>query len=388
MDQKTEKTNAVARRKRRLGKISRKKGIGLLALLVVLAVGAGIFISHQTRANTYQQILSVFYAEEIPPVPSLDGVEEKLDRLPDSYRDTEQLRGYLEALRQYNEEDRSSYRKTLDALDGLGPFEDARVAEQYNKTVSKLSVLERQYETDLTAAESVAAAIAALPEEKQLVYSDAPQVAAVRALYDGCSDEAKALISNRDVLFQAEERMELLESYQAKANDVMTQIDDIGAVTLAQASAIKAAQSAYDGLPDEAKSLVTNQEVLTAAQTQLNLLQSAKTVSDQIDQIGVVTKESGEVLGKVQTAYDNLPDGAKQYVQNSGKLKKAQNDFSSLQNSTGKASSPTTNSSRTYYWVSSGKVYHTTPDCPTLSRSKNIQSGSPPAGRRVCKVCS
>lgn len=44
--------------------------------------------------------------------------------------------------------------------------------------------------------------------------------------------------------------------------------------------------------------------------------------------------------------------------------------------------------SKTYYWVLSGKVYHSTKDCPTLSRSSNIQSGKQvPKGRNACKVC-
>lgn len=43
---------------------------------------------------------------------------------------------------------------------------------------------------------------------------------------------------------------------------------------------------------------------------------------------------------------------------------------------------------KTYYWVLSGKVYHSTKDCPTLSRSSNIQSGKQvPKGRNACRVC-
>ncbi len=43
----------------------------------------------------------------------------------------------------------------------------------------------------------------------------------------------------------------------------------------------------------------------------------------------------------------------------------------------------------TVYWVPKGKVWHTTPDCSTLSRSKTIMSGSiEESGKpRVCKKC-
>ncbi|WP_165170572.1 hypothetical protein [Adlercreutzia sp. ZJ242] len=47
------------------------------------------------------------------------------------------------------------------------------------------------------------------------------------------------------------------------------------------------------------------------------------------------------------------------------------------------------NAGRTVYWVSGGEVYHATPNCPTLKRSSNIQSGSVSASgkSRECRVC-
>lgn len=43
----------------------------------------------------------------------------------------------------------------------------------------------------------------------------------------------------------------------------------------------------------------------------------------------------------------------------------------------------------TVYWVASGEVYHSTPNCPSLSRSKKIYSGTiAESGKsRPCKVC-
>ncbi len=48
------------------------------------------------------------------------------------------------------------------------------------------------------------------------------------------------------------------------------------------------------------------------------------------------------------------------------------------------------NSTGTVYWVSGGSVYHLSKDCPSLSRSSNIQSGTvEESGRqRACKNCS
>ncbi len=49
----------------------------------------------------------------------------------------------------------------------------------------------------------------------------------------------------------------------------------------------------------------------------------------------------------------------------------------------------TTNAISTVYWVKNGKVYHKSPNCPTLDRSTNIKSGSiSQSGKSaLCKVC-
>jgi len=46
----------------------------------------------------------------------------------------------------------------------------------------------------------------------------------------------------------------------------------------------------------------------------------------------------------------------------------------------------------TVYWVPTGHVYHVDKGCPALSRSKNIQSGTPAQAKahgksRLCEVC-
>lgn len=45
----------------------------------------------------------------------------------------------------------------------------------------------------------------------------------------------------------------------------------------------------------------------------------------------------------------------------------------------------------TYYWVTNGKVYHLYEDCPSLSNSVNIQSGTLDKAQRIkdrlCKTC-
>ena len=70
--------------------------------------------------------------------------------------------------------------------------------------------------------------------------------------------------------------------------------------------------------------------------------------------------------------------------------KKEAQQKASSQNSNNSSSSQTQqNVGSTVYWVDSGEVYHSTPNCSTLSRSKNIHSGSvAQSGKpRRCKVC-
>lgn len=53
-------------------------------------------------------------------------------------------------------------------------------------------------------------------------------------------------------------------------------------------------------------------------------------------------------------------------------------------------SSKASGSGGTVYWVPSGAVYHVSRNCPTLSRSRTVYSGSvAQSGKsRACKVCS
>lgn len=55
-----------------------------------------------------------------------------------------------------------------------------------------------------------------------------------------------------------------------------------------------------------------------------------------------------------------------------------------------KPAKKTSSGGGTVYWVASGKVYHTSRNCPTLKRSRTVYSGSiSKSGKsRACKVCS
>ena len=98
---------------------------------------------------------------------------------------------------------------------------------------------------------------------------------------------------------------------------------------------------------------------------------------------------SGKIRGKKAgeaTITVKLKSGLKAKCKVTVKKKSTKKKSTKKKSST-KSSSSSSGGGKVY-WVSSGKVYHSTRSCPTLSRSKNIHSGNnPPSGRRKCKVC-
>ena len=143
---------------------------------------------------------------------------------------------------------------------------------------------------------------------------------AARTAYDALTDAQKALVTNYDVLTAAEARLAALKGDKSAADAVIELIDAIGTVTLSSGPAIEAARAAYDALTDTQKALVTNYDVLTAAEERLEALKADKSAADTviglIDAIGTVTLSSGPAIEAARAAYDALTDAQKALVTN------------------------------------------------------------------------
>ena len=107
-------------------------------------------------------------------------------------------------------------------------------------------------------------------------------------------------LDNLKLLEQAREKYDTL-----CVGQVELQILAIGNVTLDSEDAIKSARSAYNALDDSAKALVSNLQVLTDAEQALDRLK-VKFVEDPIDSIGMVDINSGHSIIAAREAYEAL----------------------------------------------------------------------------------
>ena len=99
---------------------------------------------------------------------------------------------------------------------------------------------------------------------------------------------------------------------------VTEMINKLENVTLEDAADVQKAQDSYDNLTDKAKEHVENYTVLESAHTQL-----ASIVTEMISKIGEVTLDSEVAIDAAQEAYDLLPANAKTQVSNYSALENA-----------------------------------------------------------------
>ena len=230
---------------------------------------------------------------------------------------------------------RAAYNGLTDAQKELVVNYDALVAAE--KQLSRL----QQQAADRAAADAVAAKIDAIGT---VTLDSGAAIADARAAYDGLTDAQKALVTNYNELTAAEERLAQLQQQaadqaadQAAADGVKAKIDAIGTVTPDSGAAIAEARAAYDGLTDAQRALVTNYNVLTAAEERLAQLQqqaadqaAADAVKAKIDAIGTVTPDSGAAIADARAAYDGLTDAQKALVTNYSVLTAAEGTFAQL----------------------------------------------------------
>lgn len=108
------------------------------------------------------------------------------------------------------------------------------------------------------------------------------------------------------------------------ANNVINLINGIGAVTLERNDYIRGVRAEYDKLNSSAKKLVTNYQMLVDAENQLNSMwngvaaeldaQARQQAQAVIDQIKAVTPGDQAAVAAAENAYNSLSDAARNYV--------------------------------------------------------------------------
>ncbi len=335
-----------------MNKISNGKSKAKKVIIAILAIIAALFVlmlgiaacsgsGDDGNAKIYSDSVQKICAGEY------DEAYSELGGITD-YKDAEEIAKYALLVKNFNEKDYKNYEGVLKELDAIKSFEDSGLKSDREKFKEKINSLIKRRDEDYAKAKTLDEEIDGLGDVE---LSDKEKVTSLQKQYNESSYIVKEQVKNISKLQEANAKITSIEENRQKAKSAEEKINAIGTVSLASKSAIESARSEYDSLPDEAKEYVSNKGVLTKAESDYNNL---------------LKKEQTE---KITTA------------------KKA-----SKANESGGSKNAVTrqNNSRTVYWVKSGKVYHVSEDCPTLSRSKNIYSGtiSQSGKSRACKVCS
>lgn len=198
------------------------------------------------------------------------------------------------------------------------------------------AALEEEKNNDPVANQAAADPVIALINEidAEITLASEDKIAAAREAYDALTERQKALVSNAQTLFDAEAALQILLD-QVAAGAVIEKIDAIGEVTLEDEATINDARTLYTALTEEQKALVTNYETLTAAEATLAALKQQAAVDEtiaKIDAIGTVTLDSADAISAARAAYNALSEEQKALVTNYDVLVAAEADLKDLRN--------------------------------------------------------
>lgn len=340
-----------------------------VALCVVAAVG-----SASSRGS--RQESERIYAAAVDLTVS-GAYEEALEQLEEKdlsgYKEADGLARYLDCLRyaQTNEESAYYYDYLTNELQQI-QFEDDGLAQHLDRFSSQILDDSASFDGQLQAVKDIEVRIGELSQltyEPQNLQDVQSAVETARREYDSAPPVTRERVSNLSELEEAEQRTAELqrqdEENRAEVQRLVSDIDQLGAVTLDSKDQLDKLQAARSSIPSYLSGAVTNSDQLDAALLQYTDLQAKeeKRLADEAERQKKLEEE------KKNQSSTNKGDGWKD---------------------AGNGKQPSvSDSGQTVYWVKSGKVYHSTPDCASLSRSKNIRSGtiSQSGKPRGCKNC-
>ena len=180
--------------------------------------------------------------------------------------------------------------------------------------------------------------ISAIPQPPTL--ADKASIEAIRAAYDELTPTQQAMVTNLQLLINAEA---VIAQLMLAINLVIAMIDDfpvVSAITLSDKTDIEAARTAYNALTPAQQALVTNYQELVDAEAKIAALKqavidnaAANVVIDMIDEfpaLSAITLSDEADIVAARTAYDALTPTQQALVTNYQELVSAEAKIAAL----------------------------------------------------------
>ena len=212
---------------------------------------------------------------------------------------------------------------------------------EQKKEVTNLNLLEaaeaqmviiEKNEQDKALAAEIVEMINNIPSIENLTIDDKTMLQNIRYKYGTLSDDAKAYVTNLEILEKAEAQMELLKYIESLKTDakyvdeLIASLPSLEEVTLEAKARISNARTWYNRLSDDAKVYVTNLEKLKALEQkiveleQIELYKEKATVVinliNALPGVNELTLDDQDAVVNVRNKYNALSATVKSYVTN------------------------------------------------------------------------
>ena len=153
---------------------------------------------------------------------------------------------------------------------------------------AQMAIIEKD-EQDKALAAEIVEMIYAIPSIENLTIDDKTMLQNIRYQYGTLSDNAKALVTNLEILEKAEEQMEILKYIEGLKTDakhvdeLIASLPSLEEVTLEDKARISNARNWYNRLSDDAKVYVTNLEKLKGLEQKIVELEQIELYKDKAE---------------------------------------------------------------------------------------------------------
>lgn len=222
---------------------------------------------------------------------------------------------------------------TADSADKIAAANEAygKLTEAEKEKVTNYPVLEAAVKAYEQLLGNIAAAELAINSIGKVTADSEAAIKNARSMYDALSESERSKVSNYSKLTEAEAAY---AGISAAIESVEKKISAIGTVDKNSGEKIAAARKAYDALPASSKGHVSNYSVLQTAEARFLQFEKADKVISLINAIGTVTAQSGTKITAARNAYNALSEEEKKLVTNYNVLQAAETKYTALKSTT------------------------------------------------------